>query len=175
VAGNATATDPSTCDLRLENAMKKDSRRSSRVADLVRAELSLLVLTEAHDPELKRVTITDVEMPSDLRSARVYFSCLGGEEEREKAALALKRAAGYLRREVGQRCGLRYAPELKFLSDLSLERGARVEEILHQVLPADTDETSEAAQNEGGTPGAERKNEGEPEAPPRAERREDEP
>src|SRR4029079_10998201 len=135
---------------------------------------SLLVLTEAHDPELKRVTITDVEMPSDLRSARVYFSCLGGAEEREKAALALKRAAGYLRREVGQRCGLRYAPELKFLSDLSLERGARVEEILHQVLPADTDETSEAAQNEGGTPGAERKNEGEPEARPRAERRGDE-
>ena len=79
---------------------KKESRRSSRVSDLVRAELSLLVLTEAHDPELKRVTITDVEMPPDLRSARVYFSCLGGEEEREKALQALKRAAGFLRREV---------------------------------------------------------------------------
>jgi ribosome-binding factor A len=120
--------------------MKKDSRRSSRVSDLVRAELSRLVLIEAHDPELKRVTITDVEMPPDLRSARVFFSCLGGEAEREKAAEALRRAAGYLRREVGQRCGLRYAPELKFMSDLSLERGARVEELLHQVLPRDTED-----------------------------------
>ena len=137
--------------------MKKESRRSSRVSDLVRAELSLLVLTEAHDPELRRVTITDVEMPPDLRSARVYFSCLGGEEERETALQALKRAAGYLRREVGQRCGLRYAPELKFLSDLSLERGARVEEILHQVLPAEKEETPDDAQEEGATPGAQRR------------------
>jgi len=115
--------------------MKKDSRRSQRVADLVRAELSLLVLTEAHDPNLHRVTITDVEMPSDLKSARVFFSCLGGEEEREKAAEALRRAAGYLRREIGQRCRLRYAPALHFVSDRTLERGARIEELLHQVLP----------------------------------------
>jgi len=72
--------------------MKKESRRSSRVSDLVRAEISRLVLIEAHDPELKRVTITDVEMPPDLKSARVFFSCLGGDEEREKALQALRRA-----------------------------------------------------------------------------------
>ena len=115
--------------------MKKESRRSQRVADLVRSELSVLVLTEAHDPDLRKATITDVEMPPDLKSARVYFSCLGGDEEREKVGEALRRAAGYLRREVGRRCQLRYAPELFFVSDLSLERGARVEELLHQVLP----------------------------------------
>ncbi len=121
--------------------MKKESRRSQRVADIVRAELALLVLTEAHDPDLKGVTITDVEMPSDLKSARVFFSCLGDEEARERTAEALRRAAGYLRREVGQRCQLRYAPELFFISDLSLERGARIEELLHQVLPgSDSDE-----------------------------------
>ena len=66
--------------------MKQETRRSQRVADLVRSELSLLVLTEAHDPELRKVTITDVEMPPDLRSAHVFFSCLGGDEERAKAA-----------------------------------------------------------------------------------------
>ena len=120
--------------------MKQESRRSQRVADLVRSELSLLVLTEAHDPELRKVTITDVEMPSDLRSAKVFFSCLGGDEERAKAADALRRAAGYLRREVAQRCRLRYAPELHFASDHSLERGARIEELLQQVLPPDEDE-----------------------------------
>ena len=120
--------------------MKQETRRSQRVADLVRSELSLLVLTEAHDPELRKVTITDVEMPPDLRSAKVFFSCLGGDEERAKAADALRRAAGYLRREVGQRCRLRYAPELHFTSDHSLERGARIEELLQQVLPPDEDE-----------------------------------
>lgn len=106
------------------------------MADLVRAEIARLVLIEAHDPNLRGVTITDVEMPPDLKSARVYFSCLGDEASRERTLEALRRASGYLRREVGQRCRLRHAPELFFLSDLSLERGARIEEILHQVLPA---------------------------------------
>ena len=115
--------------------MKKESSRSQRVADLVRSELSVLILTEAHDPELRKATITDVEMPPDLKSARVYFSCLGGDAEREKVGEALRGAAGYLRREIGRRCQLRYAPELFFVSDRSLERGARVEELLHQVLP----------------------------------------
>ena len=115
--------------------MKKDNRRSQRVADVVRAELSRLILLEAHDPDLHRVTVTDVEMPPDLRSARVYFSCLGGDDEREKAGVALRRAAGYLRGEVGRRCQLRYAPELHFIDDRSLERGARIEELLQQVLP----------------------------------------
>ena len=115
--------------------MKKESRRSQRVADVVRSELSLLVLTEARDPELKKATITDVVMPTDLKSARVYFSVLGGEGDRQRVGEALDRAAGFLRREVGRRCGLRYAPELHFLPDRSLERGARVEELLADVLP----------------------------------------
>src|ERR1700693_4446680 len=113
--------------------MKKESRRSQRVADLVRAEISSLLLIEAHDPAVKGVTVTGVEMSPDVQSARVYFSVLGGEPERE-------RAAGYLRREVGRRCALRYAPELHFIADLSLERGARVEELLQQVLPPRKDE-----------------------------------
>ena len=113
--------------------MTNQTRRSQRVALLVREELSRLVLTEAHDPDLRRVTITDVEMPPDLKSARVYYSCLGGSEDRESARAALDRAAGYLRREVTQRCRLRYAPELHFLFDATLEQGARIEELLAQV------------------------------------------
>ncbi len=115
--------------------MKKESRRSQRVADLVRAEISKLLLIEAHDPELRKITITEVTMPPDLKTARVYFSVLGGEAERRVAREALDRAAGFLRREVGQRCALRYAPELHFFEDRSLEHGARVEELLAKVLP----------------------------------------
>jgi len=113
--------------------MKKESRRSQRVSLLVREELSRLVLTVAHDPDLHGVTITDVEMPPDLKSARVYFSVLGGEPERTRAEAALGRAAGYLRREVTHRCQLRYAPQLNFFHDRTLERGARIEELLAQV------------------------------------------
>jgi len=120
--------------------MKKESRRSQRVADLVREELSKLLLIEAHDPAVKGVTVTGVTMSPDLQSGRVYFSVLGGDAERESAAEGLARAAGYLRREVGRRCSLRYAPELHFVADLSLERGARVEALLAQVLPPRKDE-----------------------------------
>ena len=120
--------------------MKKESRRSQRVADLVRAELSLLLLTEAHDPDVKNVTVTEVEMPPDLKSARVYFTAHGDEAALARAAEGLRRAAGYLRREVGQRCGLRYAPELFFQPDRTYERGARIDELLSQVLPARDEE-----------------------------------
>jgi ribosome-binding factor A len=120
--------------------MKKESRRSQRVADLVRAELSRLVLIEAHDRELHAVTITDVEMPADLKTARVYFSTLGTDADRARAAEALERACGYLRGEVGRRCGLRYAPELHFVDDRTLERGARIEQLLAQVLAPNKDE-----------------------------------
>jgi ribosome-binding factor A len=115
--------------------MKKESRRSQRVADLVRAELSLLLLTEAHDPDVKTVTITEVEMPPDLKSARIYFTARGDEAALARAREGLARASGYLRREVGRRCGLRYAPELFFQPDLTYERGARIDELLSQVLP----------------------------------------
>ncbi len=115
--------------------MKKQSRRSQRVADLIRAEISSLLLLEAHDPDVKMVTITDVEVSPDLRSARVYFTAHGDEAALERAREGLTRASGFLRREVGRRCALRYAPELFFQPDLSYERGARIEEILSTVLP----------------------------------------
>jgi ribosome-binding factor A len=115
--------------------MKKQSRRSQRVADLIRAEISSLLLLEAHDPDVKMVTITDVEVAPDLRSARVYFTAHGDEAALERAGEGLTRASGFLRREVGRRCALRYAPELFFQLDLSYERGARIEEILSTVLP----------------------------------------
>jgi len=122
-------------DAVLRTQRRGASGRSQRVADLVRSELSLLLLTEAHDPDVKTVTITEVEMPPDLKSARVYYTSRGDEAALARAGEGLARAAGYLRREVGRRCGLRYAPELFFQPDRSYERGARIDELLSQVLP----------------------------------------
>ncbi len=101
----------------------------------MRAEISSLLLTDAHDPAVKSVTITDVEMPPDLRSARVFFTTHGDEAALARAGEGLARATGYLRREVGQRCGLRYAPELSFVPDRTYEKSARIDELLTQVFP----------------------------------------
>lgn len=111
-------------------------KRPERVGELIRAEISSMVLTDLHDPAIGFVTITQVKMSHDLRTARVYFSCLGGPEEFDKVREGFDRAAGYLRREIGRRCKLRYAPELHFFPDRSAETGARIEKILRENLPA---------------------------------------
>lgn len=127
------------------------TRRPERVGDLVRAELSSLLLRgEIHDPGIGFVTITQVRMSPDLRSARVYFSCLGGEDAFENARRGFERAAGFLRREIGHRCQLRYAPELHFLPDHSAETGARIEKILRESRGGPAAETPDADAEPGG-------------------------
>ena len=73
---------------------------------------------------------------------------LGGEPERATALEALDRASGFLRREVGRRCGLRFAPELHFFADRSIERGARIEELLAGVTPAAAPEARDPGNDE---------------------------
>ena len=117
----------------------KVRRRPRQVADVVREELSRLLRTEVSDPAVGFATITDVALSSDLRSARVFVSVLGDEGAFERSVEALNRAAPMLRGMVGRNCGLRFAPELRFEEDHSLERGARIEEILRK-LPHPEDE-----------------------------------
>src|SRR5512141_462240 len=122
--------------------------RASRVGELIRAELSRIILQrEIHDPGIGFVTITQVNMSDDLHTARIYFSCLGDEKAFESTREAFTRAAGYLRREIGRRCRLRYAPELHFFPDHSAETGARIEKILRENLPASPEHPGETTKD----------------------------
>ncbi len=112
----------------------KERRRPRQVADLVRGELARLMREELRDPGIGFATITDVEMSPDLRSARVFVSVLGGGPEQfGKSIAALNHASGHLRGLVGRNLGLRHAPELHFVEDHTLERGARIEELLRTI------------------------------------------
>ncbi len=126
----------------------KVRRRPRQVADVVREELSRLLRTEVADPALGFATITDVVLSSDLRSARVFVSVLGDEGAFEKSVAVLNRVAPMLRGMVGRNCGLRFAPELRFEEDHSLERGARIEEILNK-LPHPKDDSGDGGEGEG--------------------------
>lgn len=117
----------------------KERRRPRQVADVVRGELSRLIRTEVADPALGFATITDVVLSPDLRSARVFVSVLGGEGAFRASVAVLNRVAPMLRGMVGRNCGLRYAPELRFEEDHSIERGARIEEILGKLPHPDDD------------------------------------
>ncbi len=109
-------------------------RRLEQLSDQIRDELSDLMRRELRDPGLNGViSITDVELTTDLKYARVYVSALGGEEERNQAVAALTRAAGFLRHELGKRLHIRQIPELQFRPDASLERGDRILGLIRQL------------------------------------------
>jgi ribosome-binding factor A len=107
--------------------------RPSRIGDQLRAELSELIAREVHDPGIGFLTITHVKVTPDLQIARVYYTTLGDEKARRESARALGRATPFLRRQIGSRLRLKRVPLLEFFFDESIERGDRIEQILHEI------------------------------------------
>lgn len=103
------------------------TRRTERINDLLREELSDLLRRQVKDPRLGGlVTVTEVDVSPDIRHARVFISVMGSEEEREDAFQALEAARPFLRRQLGKRLSMRRTPDLSFHRDDTLERGARL-------------------------------------------------
>jgi len=108
--------------------------RPERVAQTIRREIAAILETRLRDPRLSSlISVTDVEVTGDLSLARVYVGVLADGVERDRAMEALGRAAGFVRHELAPRLGLREMPEIRFLLDTSIERGARVDEILRKL------------------------------------------
>lgn len=112
------------------------TRRTERVNELLREEISALLLRGTKDPRLAHmVTITAVEVAPDLKYAKVFVSVLGTEEEKKEVMQGLESASRFLRRELSDRLRLRYIPELSFRRDDSIERGTRILQILKEIEP----------------------------------------
>ena len=109
------------------------SKRAFRVGDRIREEISDLLIRKIRDPRIGFLTITTVEMSRDLRHAKVFFSTLGTEEERQQALIGLRSATGFIKRELGERLQLRYMPEIVFHFDSSLEYGSRISKMIDEV------------------------------------------
>lgn len=111
--------------------MKKGFQRSERVAEQVRRDLAELIQTELKDPRVGMVSITAVELSPDYAHAKVFFTTLKADHlaDIEKG---LKRAAGFLRRELGKRIHIHTLPELHFVHDASLERGMSLSQLIDQ-------------------------------------------
>lgn len=112
--------------------------RPARVADQLRAEITELFAREVHDPGIGFLTITHVKLTPDLQVARVYYTTLGDEKARRETARALQRAAPFLRRHIGRRVRLKRVPEIEFFFDETIERGDRIEQILHEITTTRT-------------------------------------
>ena len=108
-------------------------RRTDRVSALIQRELSDIIQRELKDPRVGFCTISQVQVSTDLRYADVKVSVVGDKQQKRKSITGLKSAAGFLRREVVQRIGLRHAPELRFELDDSVDQLMRIDRLLKRI------------------------------------------
>ncbi|HLR63858.1 MAG TPA: 30S ribosome-binding factor RbfA [Pseudogracilibacillus sp.] len=107
--------------------------RANRVAEQMKKDVGEIINQRVKDPRVGFVTITDVEVTNDLQQAKIYVSVLGDEAEKEQSLLALDKASGFIRSEVGKRIRLRKVPEIMFQFDEAFEYGSKIDEILRQL------------------------------------------
>jgi ribosome-binding factor A len=101
-----------------------------RLGGALREEIATILEGELSDPRIGLVSVTEVQLAPDSRSARVLISVDGDDDEAAESLEGLQAAVGYIRRELVERLHLRRPPELVFVLDRSLESTARVEELL---------------------------------------------
>lgn len=111
----------------------KPFSRSDRVGGLIHKTLAEMLQKQISDPRLANTTITGVKVSSDLRIAKIYFSAPSDGKPAELAQAGFQSAAKYIKRELAQRLGLRYMPDLKFFFDESIDYGTRIEQLLDMV------------------------------------------
>ena len=117
--------------------------RAVRVAEQLRQELSVLILTELKDPRLGAHTasVSKVDLSSDLRNADVYISALGNDEERHKVLTAVTHAEGFLHNQLRDRLeNLRYVPKLRFKLDESIGYSVHISSLLRELAETDSKE-----------------------------------
>ncbi len=109
------------------------SHRIERVNTLIRREISELIQHQLRDPRLSEfVSVTEVDTSSDLKYAKVFVSCIGGQQEEQKILGVLNAAAGFLRSELAKSIRLRRTPELSFHWDNSIEHGDHILRLIDQ-------------------------------------------
>jgi ribosome-binding factor A len=130
----------------------KSYSRRDRIAEQIRRDLAELIHAELKDPRIGMVSLTGVEVSADYAHAKVFFSSLSGREHVDSVLTGLQKAAGFLRRELGRRITLHNTPQLHFIFDESLERGANLSELIRQaVAVSGVDATEDSPASSGAT------------------------
>ena len=109
------------------------SRRPQRLALQIQHEISLILFRDMKDRRIGFVTITGVELSSDLRHAKVFVSAMGSEAEKKASLDTLNHAAGWIRHELGQRIRMKFLPEIVFRADSSQTYGEHIDRLLEDI------------------------------------------
>jgi ribosome-binding factor A len=105
--------------------------------------LGEILLREVKDPGARHVTVTAVDVSGDLSHATVWFSLLELDADPAPAQAALQRAGGLMRGRLGRAMHIRQVPELHFKHDESLERGARLSDLIDRAVASDRDRSGD--------------------------------
>ena len=117
--------------------MKRHNPRAQRVAEQIQRELMELIRYELKDPRVGMVTITAVQVTSDLAHAEVLFTHLAGGAKAAGTLEGLNHAAGHLRSLLSHRLRLFSVPQLHFRYDDSIETGMRLSNLIDEAVAAD--------------------------------------
>jgi len=113
---------------------KNEQKRSSRVAEAIRNELAILLISKVRDPRLQGVNISRVEVPDDLSLARIFFTVMGGKKEIKEAGIGLERSKGFMRSHIAKTLNLRFTPALIFrYDDTIVEKVAELDGIFQEI------------------------------------------
>lgn len=114
---------------------QKEYARHQRVAPQLQREIMLIIRDELSDSRLNLTTVTEVHMSTDLKSAKVFISCMGMDPE--PAVKLLNESAGRIRGYLGRRIRLRYVPQLKFLMDALPDQAAHLDRLIRGAVAED--------------------------------------
>ncbi len=109
-----------------------------RVGELMKQEIAWLLERGLKDPRIGFVTVTEVRVSKDMRHAKVFVSVYGDAAAQESTLEGLRSGKGFMRRELGRRIRLRVVPDLMFILDSSMERGAHIDRLLQEAIGDDS-------------------------------------
>ncbi len=109
------------------------SQRAQRVAETIHKEISGLLIKGLKDPRIGFVTITSVDVTSDFRYARIYYTLMGSQDGRKETQAGLDSSTSFIRQHLGRQLRLRHTPEIRFEYDASFDYGQKIERLLSEV------------------------------------------
>jgi len=112
---------------------RQEQKRATRVADVIRNELAVLMLNKVRDPKLAEVNISRVEVTDDLKIARIFFTLLSGKKGAKGAEKSLQRARGFMRSHLAKTLNLKHTPDLQFRYDDNADKVAHVESLFQEI------------------------------------------
>lgn len=107
--------------------------RPKRLAEAIKKEVFDILKNDLRDPRIGFITITNVEVSTDLQHAKIFTSIYGSDQEQKKTMEILQKAQGYIRGEIGRRIRVRYTPEVMFKLDKSIAQGSKIISLMEKV------------------------------------------